>query len=110
MASLRAVMAELGMWGTSTRNFCGMGIKDPKGKQWSTYVQARKIAQSTHKKKCLYPIGDGGNQIKSQGLSPPLPPPKKGGARWESNPRGYEQEIGPAQQRTGKHKAIKLRL
>jgi hypothetical protein len=31
--------------------------------------------------------------------------PKKRGPRWDSNqnPRGYEQEIGPAQQRTGKH-------
>jgi hypothetical protein len=28
---------------------------------------------------------------------------QKRGPRWDSNPRGYEQKIGPAQQRTGKH-------
>jgi hypothetical protein len=28
---------------------------------------------------------------------------QKRGPRWDSNQRGYEQEIGPAQQRTGKH-------
>jgi hypothetical protein len=37
MVNLRAIMAELGMWVISTRNFCGMGIKDPKEKQWHTY-------------------------------------------------------------------------
>jgi hypothetical protein len=44
-------MAELGMWVVSARDFCGMGIKDQKGKQWSTYVQARNIAQSKEEKK-----------------------------------------------------------
>jgi hypothetical protein len=34
MASLRAVMgAELGMWVIDARDFCGVGIKDPKEKQ-----------------------------------------------------------------------------
>jgi hypothetical protein len=33
--------------------------------------------------------------------------PKKGAHDWGSNQnsRGYEQEIGPAQQRTGKHES-----
>jgi hypothetical protein len=36
MAGLRAVMAmsELGMLVINTHDFCGMGTKDPKGKQW----------------------------------------------------------------------------
>ena len=29
--------------------------------------------------------------------------PKRRGPRWDSNPRGYEQEIGPDHQRTGRH-------
>jgi hypothetical protein len=29
--------------------------------------------------------------------------PKTRGPRWDSNPRGYEQEIGPGHQRTGRH-------
>jgi hypothetical protein len=29
--------------------------------------------------------------------------PKRRGPRWDLNPRGYEQEIGPGHQRTGRH-------
>jgi hypothetical protein len=37
--------------------------------------------------------------------------PKRRGPRWNLNPRGYEQEIGPGHQRTGrKARSIKARL
>jgi hypothetical protein len=42
------------------------------------------------------PIGDGEKQ-KAQKC------PKRRGPRWNSNPRGYEQEIGPNQFRKGRH-------
>jgi hypothetical protein len=32
MVDLRAVMVELGMRVVNARDFCGMGIRDPKGK------------------------------------------------------------------------------
>jgi hypothetical protein len=37
LKKLRPVSAELGMWMTDTTDFCGMGIKDPKGKSWHEY-------------------------------------------------------------------------
>ena len=32
LENLRPILAELGMWAINTTDFCGMGIKDPKGK------------------------------------------------------------------------------
>jgi hypothetical protein len=72
MMGLRAVMAELGIWVTNARGFCGVGIKDPKGKQWHTYVQARKIAQGKEKR---VRIRSGENKIKQKSRSLA---PKKG--------------------------------
>jgi hypothetical protein len=59
----------------------------------------RRATCTAKKKDSVYPIGDG-EKWKSQKFGQ-----KKRGPRWDSNqnPRGYEQEIGPAQQRTGKH-------
>jgi hypothetical protein len=37
LESLRPILAELGVWVVNTTDFCGMGIKDPKGKSWHTY-------------------------------------------------------------------------
>jgi hypothetical protein len=34
---LRPILAEMGMWVIDTTDFCGMGIKDPKGKSWHEY-------------------------------------------------------------------------
>jgi hypothetical protein len=34
LKNLRPILAELGMWVIDTTDFCGMGIKDPKGKSW----------------------------------------------------------------------------
>ena len=37
LKNLRPILAELGMWVIDTTDFCGMGIKDPKGKSWHAY-------------------------------------------------------------------------
>ena len=37
LKNLRPILAELGMWVINTTDFCGMGIKDPKGKSWHPY-------------------------------------------------------------------------
>jgi hypothetical protein len=37
LKNLRPVLAELGMWVINTTDFCGMDIKDPKGKSWHAY-------------------------------------------------------------------------
>ena len=37
LKNLRPILAELGMWMIDTTDFCGMGIKDPKGKSWHAY-------------------------------------------------------------------------
>ena len=38
LKNLRPILAELGMWMIDTTDFCGMGIKDPKGKGWHAYT------------------------------------------------------------------------
>jgi hypothetical protein len=55
----------------------------------------RERLRRAKKKDSVYPIGDGKNG-KARSLA------KKRGSRRDSNqnPRGYDQEIGPAQQRT----------
>ena len=37
LKTLRPILAEMGMWVIDTTDFCGMGIKDPKGKSWHEY-------------------------------------------------------------------------
>jgi hypothetical protein len=61
-------------------------------------MSKRERLRRAKKKDSVYPIGDGENKIKKARSSD-----KKRGPRWDLNPRGYEQGIGPAQQRTGKH-------
>jgi hypothetical protein len=50
-------MEELGMWVTNNRDFCGMGIKDPKGKQWSAYVQGPSAKDCAEQRKKV-PVSD----------------------------------------------------
>ena len=72
---------------------------------WGCDVQARKIAQSKKNKHTVYPIGDGEKKRKES-----QKPRQKRAPRCDSNPRGYEQGIGPAQQRTGKHEPSQAAL
>jgi hypothetical protein len=67
------------------------------------YVKARKIAQSKEKK-CLYPIGGGGNKNKNK--KPGACLAQKRGARDGTQTHvgmSKRLDIGPAQQRIGKH-------
>jgi hypothetical protein len=57
---------------------------------WGCDVQARKIEQSNNKKR--FRISDRRRGEKREARSSD----KKRGPQWDSNPRGYEQEIGPA--------------
>ena len=61
-------------------------------------MSKRERLRRAKKKDSVYPTGDGEKEIKKARSSD-----KKRGPRWDSNPRGYEREIGPEQERTGKH-------
>ena len=72
-----------------------MGINDdPKEKNGRAYDWGSN--DGVREKDSVYPIGDGEKQ-KAKNC------PKRRGPRWDSNPRGYEQEIGPNHLRKGRH-------
>jgi len=65
------------------------------GKSW--YAHDWGSSGGVREKYSVYPIGDGEKQKAKKGC------PKRRGPRWDSNPRGYEQEIGPNHLRKGRH-------
>jgi hypothetical protein len=53
-------------------------------------IRRRPREQREREKDFVYPIGDGEKQKAKKNCT------KRRGPRWDSNPRGYEQEIGPS--------------
>jgi hypothetical protein len=89
---IRAILAANGHYAMNMRdmmdmNMDSMGIPDPEG-----HPNAARGAE--REKKIPYIRSETEKSKKPEAC------PKRRGPRWDLNPRGYEQEIGPGHQRT----------
>ena len=99
---VRTILAANGYFTLNMRDIADMGVLPPGGKKyhpddWGSNDALHSRQGAEREKKILY-IRSETEKSKKQNNCP-----KRRGPRWDSNPRGYEQETGPNHLRKGRH-------